>query len=143
VGEPTCVDHAARVETSWMLALEPDLVCIDRLSDDPEAAHVGVYGRNPRFTASAEFGERQIAAAAELLAARAGELLGGVRPDPLADLRAFVEYGWPERPILRGRAGAEAQLLVRNPGRSSRYVSALRIDVDGSPLEPSSLVLVN
>jgi creatinine amidohydrolase len=142
-GEPTCVDHAARVETSWMLALEPDLVRLDRLPDDPEAATVGVYGRNPRFTASADFGERQIAAAAELLAARAGELLAGDRPDPLADLRAFVEYCWPEPPILRGRAGSEPELLVANPGRSSRYVSALRVDVDGSPLNPSALVLVN
>jgi creatinine amidohydrolase len=141
--EPTCVDHAARVETSWMLALEPELVQIDRLADDPQAAHVGVYGPNPRFTASAEFGERQIGAAAELLAARARALLVGERPDPLADLRTFVEYGWPERPILRGRAGPEPQLLVTNPGRASRYLSALRLEVDGSPLDPSILLLVN
>jgi creatinine amidohydrolase len=142
-GEPTAVDHAARVETSWMLALEPELVRIDRLSDDPEGAHLGVYGRNPRFTASVEFGEGQIAAAAELLAARARGLLDGRRPDPLADLRAFVEYGWPERPLLRGRAGPEPQLLVTNPGRSSRYVSAFRLDIDGSPLAQDGLVLVN
>lgn len=141
--EPTCVDHAARVETSWMLALEPDLVRIDRLADDPQATHVGIYGPNPRFTAAAEFGERQIEAAAELLAARARALLAGERPDPFADLRTFVEYGWPERPILRGRAGPEPRLLVANPGRASRYLSALQVEVDGSPLDASTLVLVN
>ena len=142
-GEPNVVDHAARIETSWMLALEPELVRLDRLSDDPEAAHLGVYGRNPRFTASVELGEKQIAAAAELLSTRASALLDGHRPDALADLRAFVEYGWPERPLLRGRAGPEPQLLVANPGRSSRYLSALRLEVDGSPLDQGRLVLVN
>jgi creatinine amidohydrolase/Fe(II)-dependent formamide hydrolase-like protein len=142
-GEPTTVDHAARIETSWMLALEPDLVHLDRLADDPDAAHLGVYGRNPRFTASAEFGEDQLTAAAELLASRARDLLAGRPFDPLADLRAFVEHGWPERPELRGRAGAPAELRLANPGRSSRYVSALRVDVDGAHVDEAGLVLVN
>lgn len=140
-GEPTTVDHAARIETSWMLALEPDLVRLERLSDDPEASQVGVYGRNPRFTASAEFGEEQIAAAAELLAARSSALLDGRRPDPYADLRAFVEHAWSERPVLRGRAGRAAALVLENPGRSSRYLSALEVEIDGQPVD--GLVLVN
>jgi creatinine amidohydrolase len=140
-GEPTTVDHAARIETSWMLALEPELVRLDRLPDDPDAAPLGVYGRNPRFTASAEFGEAQIAAAAQLLAERARRLLGGGLDDPLADLRAFVEYGWPERPTLRGRAGEPAELLLANPGRSSRYLSGFSVSVDGA--EPDDVVLVN
>jgi creatinine amidohydrolase len=141
--EPTCVDHAARVETSWMLALEPGLVHTDRLADDPDAANPGVYGRNPRFTASAEFGASQISAAAELLAARARGLLIGMRPDPLADLRRFVRYAWPEPPSLRGRAGAPAQLLISNPGRSSRYLSALGVSIDGASVDPGTLLLVN
>jgi creatinine amidohydrolase len=142
-GEPTTVDHAARIETSWMLALEPDLVKLDRLADDPDAVQAGIYGRNPRFTASAEFGERQLAAGAQLLAARAEDLLAGRRPDSLADLRNFVRHGWPERPVLRGRAGAEAALVLENPGRSSRYLSRLRIEVDGEQLDERELVLVN
>lgn len=142
-GEPTCVDHAARVETSWMLELEPGLVHTDRLADDPEAANLGVYGRNPRFTASADFGASQISAAAELLAGRARGMLAGTRPDPLADLRSFVRYAWPEPPSLRGRAGAPPQLLIANPGRSSRYLSALSIAVDGAAVDPRTLLLVN
>jgi creatinine amidohydrolase len=138
--EPTTVDHAARIETSWMLALEPDLVRLDRLPDDPEAASLGVYGRNPRFTASLEFGDAQIAAAAQLLAERARSLLDGRRGDPLADLRAFVEYGWSEPPTLRGRAGEPAELLLANSGRSSRYVSAFTVSVDGSQLPEAVLV---
>ena len=141
--EPTTVDHAARIETSWMLALEPALVRLDRLDDDPDATQVGIYGRNPRFTASAEFGERQIAEGAELLAARARGLLERRLVDPYADLRAFVEHGWTERPALRGRAGPAAALLLENPGRSSRYVSALRVEVDGARIAEQEVVLVN
>lgn len=139
-GEPTAVDHAALVETSWMLALEPDLVHVDRLADDPEAAHAGVYGRNPRFTASAEFGAAQIDAAAELLAGRAADLVAGRERDTLADLRAFVEHCWPERPTLAAGAGG---LLLTNPGTSSRYISSLRIEIGGAEIDPEQVVLVN
>ncbi len=142
-GEPTVVDHAALIETSWMLALEPELVHLDRLSDDPAATHPGIYGPNPRFTASVEFGEEQVSAGAELLASRAQDLVAGRRPDPFADLRAFVEYGWPERPLLSGRAGPPARLLITNPGRASRYLSGLRLELDGAPVDERSLVLVN
>lgn len=142
-GEPTAVDHAAMVETSWMLTLHPELVHTDRLSDDPAAAHEGVYGPNPRFTALADFGERQIEAATELLAERARELAAGRRVDQLADLRAFVEYGWPERPLLAGRAGEAPALLLTNPGRASRYVSSLCVEVDGAPLDQQAVALVN
>lgn len=142
-GEPTVVDHAALVETSWLLELEPELVRLERLSEDPDAAEVGVYGRNPRFTASAAFGREQIEAAAELLARRARGLLEGERPDPFADLRRFVEHSWPERPLLRGRAGSDATLLLHNPGRASRYVSGLRLELDGARLDPTRVVLAN
>ena len=137
-GEPTCVDHAAMVETSWMLALEPDLVHLDRLSDDPDARHDGVYGPNPRFTASREFGEAQIAAGAELLAERARALLDGTHVDALADLRAFVQHAWPERPRISGRAPSE--LLLENTGRASRYVTSLDVTVDGERIENVELV---
>jgi creatinine amidohydrolase len=140
VGEPMTVDHAARIETSWMLELEPELVRLERLSDDPAAAHVGVYGRNPRFTASAELGRLQIDAAAELLAERARGLVDGRRPDALADLRLFVEHCWPEKPDLRSDGDT---LVLHNPGTSSRYLSSLDLELDGKRLDPEHLVLVN
>jgi creatinine amidohydrolase len=142
-GDPSTIDHAARIETSWMLALEPGLVHVDRLSDDPDAAELGVYGRNPRFTASRELGEMQISAAAELLAERARALLAGDPADTYADLRTFVAHGWPERPRLRGRAGPSGSLILHNPGRSSRYVSALRLEIDGRAVPPEQVQLVN
>ena len=135
-GDPSTVDHAARIETSWMLELEPELVLLDRLSEDPEAAHLGIYGRNPRFTASTEFGRRQIDDGAELLAERARGLLAGEKPDTFADLRKFVEHGWHERPVLRGRAGPEAALVLHNPGAASRYVSSFDVELDGARLDP-------
>lgn len=141
--EPTAVDHAALVETSWMLALEPQFVRLDRLSDDPEADHLGVYGRNPRFTSSAFFGEAQIAAAAELLAARARDLLAGRRLDAYEDLRRFVEFAWPEPLVLRADREHAGRLVLVNPGRSSRYLTSLELEVDGMRLDPAAVSLVN
>jgi creatinine amidohydrolase len=142
-GDPTTGDHAARIETSWTLELEPELVRLDLLEDDPEAAHLGVYGRNPRFTASAELGRSQIENAAELLAERAMALLAGERPDTFADLRAFIRYGWPERPTLRGEAAPEAAIVLHNPGTSSRYISALEVALDGKRVGGEHVFLVN
>ncbi len=124
-GEPTLVDHAAAVETSWMLALRPEDVRTDRLPDDPAARPLGVYGPNPRFTADGGRGATQLAAAAELLSERVTAMLDGRPVDQEADLGAFVEHGWPEPLRLAGRAGSagQAALLVTNPGRASRYVS--------------------
>jgi creatinine amidohydrolase len=143
-GEPTTVDHAARIETSWTLALEPDLVRLDRLEDNPAASHVGVYGPNPRFTASAAFGEEQITAASALLAQRAGALVAGEQQDPLEDLRTFVRYGWSESPLLSGDVTEEtARLLLTNPGRASRYLSGLSVEIDGSTVDPEDTILIN
>jgi creatinine amidohydrolase len=142
-GDPSTVDHAARIETSWMLELEPDLVRLDALADDPDASHLGIYGRNPRFTASVELGRSQIEHGATLLAERARGLLSGVRPDTFADLRRFIEYGWPERPQLRGEAAPEAALVLHNPGTSSRYLSSLDLAIDGKPVRREQIVLVN
>jgi creatinine amidohydrolase len=142
-GEPTSGDHAARIETSWTLELEPDLVDLEALEDDPDATHLGVYGRNPRFTASRELGRAQIDAAASLLGERARGLLAGERPDTFADLRTFIEHGWPERPTLRGEAAPEAALVLHNPGTSSRYISGLDVVLDGKPVGREHVFLVN
>ena len=142
-GEPTTVDHAARIETSWMLELEPELVHLDRLSDDPDAQQVGIYGRNPRFTASAQFGREQLEAAAELLGDRVGSLRAGTPMDPLADLRRFVQFGWPEPLLVQGRLGPPSSLVLHNPGSSSRYLSSLALEIDGTAVPPSAIVLTN
>lgn len=144
-GEPRVIDHAALVETSWMLALQPELVHLERLADDPEAAHAGVYGRNPRFTASAEWGRASLDAAAALLAERVRGLLAGGAIDDLADLRRFVACSWPEPLVARmDRDGAPGtRVALHNPGRASRYLSALRVEVDGEVVDPETVVLVN
>jgi creatinine amidohydrolase len=140
-GEPRIIDHAALVETSWMLALHPELVALDRLADDPAAAHPGVYGRNPRFTADAGWGRSAIDAAADLLAQRATALLDGAPLEPLDDLRRFVAHSWPE-PLQLTAPGGTA-LGLHNPGRASRYVSALEVEVDGVAVDPAAVTLVN
>jgi hypothetical protein len=128
-----------------MLALAPELVRLDRLADDPEAAHAGVYGRNPRFTASGKWGRESVAAAAALLAQRATGLLDGEQVDDLADLRRFVAFSWPEPLELDGTAsdGERTRLGLHNPGRASRYLSALDVEIDGVAVDPASVVLTN
>jgi hypothetical protein len=126
-----------------MLGLEPELVRLDRLADDPDAQHAGVYGRNPRFTASADWGRASVNAAAERLAARAAALLAGRELDTLADLRRFVACSWPEPLELSGVAPGATELGLHNPGRASRYVSGLDVAVDGARVGPERVVLVN
>jgi creatinine amidohydrolase len=146
---PVTVDHGSTMETSWVAALAPELVDTDRLSDDPAAAIVGIYGPNPRFTMDAATGAAQIEAAATLLADRAAAVLGGEPYDPHADLRTFVARYWPERLVLAGRAGGPGDeadgpaILVTNPAPVSRYVSGLVLRLDGQPVPADDLSLIN
>lgn len=144
-GWPVTVDHGSTMETSWTSALAPELVDVGRLPDDPDAAIVGVYGPNPRYTVDAARGAAQVQAAAGLLASRAAAALQGADHDPHADLRTFVDRYWPERLVLGGRAGEPdaAALLITNPAPVSRYLSGLTARLDGRPLGPEGLVLVN
>jgi len=125
--EPTVIDHASTVETSWMLALEPELVRVDLLDDDPSAITTGVYGRNPRFTATADFGAEQIAFCADLLSQRVAGLLEGTWSDDRGDLVSFVANVWPEPLTLTGSADSSNGLIlsIGNPGRASRYISGI------------------
>jgi creatinine amidohydrolase len=142
---PVAVDHGATMETSWMAALEPDLVDTTALPDDPDAVTTGVYGPNPRFTADAAAGGAQIDAAAALLAARASALLAGEALDTFADLRDLVDRYWPERLTLGARAGdrGEAALLVTNTGPVSRYLSSIRVRIDAVDVLASDVALRN
>ena len=151
---PVAVDHGSTMETSWLAALEPSLVHTDRLPDDPAATIAGVYGPNPRFTVDAATGRAQVEAAAMLLADRVTASLRGDLPDPLADLRVFVERYWPERLLLGGRAagvpvagngatGGSPAILITNPAPVSRYLSGCRLRLDGALLPRGELTFVN
>jgi len=136
------------METSWVAALEPDLVALERLPDDPAAKIAGVYGPNPRGTWDAGRGAAQIDAAATLLAERVAGLLRGGELDTYADLRGFVDRYWPESLLLSGRAAgaagdAPSALLIANAAPVSRYVSGLRLELDGEAVAGPDLVLVN
>jgi creatinine amidohydrolase len=145
-GEPTVIDHASTIETSWMLALAPTLVDLAALPDDPRAATLGVYGANPRFTAAAEIGRQQIRACAGLLAERATALLSGGWQDQGQDLQRFVDLVWPEPLVLEAAAAPTGglSLTLSNPGRASRYVSAVRtVTVADRTVSPQDIELVN
>ncbi|HYF52182.1 MAG TPA: creatininase family protein [Planctomycetota bacterium] len=60
------MDHAARNETSLMMALRPELVDLGRLSQDRKVWPQGVGGQDPR-DASAAYGEECLATSLKLL----------------------------------------------------------------------------
>lgn len=141
---PVAVDHGSILETSWVLAMEPDLVHPERLPADPAATDIlGVYGPNPRDRASRELGERQLDACATLLAERATRLLAGERLDAFADLRDFVARYWPEPLELSAGDAPSGTLRLRNPAPVSRYLTGLRVSLDDRELEPATVGLVN
>lgn len=67
------MDHAARNETSLVMALQPDLVDLSLLSPDRSVWPQGVGGEDPR-DATPEHGEECIAACLDLLGAKLSEL---------------------------------------------------------------------
>jgi creatinine amidohydrolase len=145
-GEPTVVDHASTIETSWMLALAPDLVDLDQLPDDPATPTLGVYGANPRFTASPGLGQAQVDACADLLASRATGLQAGSWQDSGQDLRSFVDLVWPEPLTLEATRddSGSVRAAITNPGRASRYLSAVGgVRVGGRAVPADEVLLAN
>lgn len=64
-------DHAAAYETSLLLAIAPETVDLAALDPDPAAPIAGAaLGEDPREKASAEYGERALAAAVRSLGER-------------------------------------------------------------------------
>ena len=111
-GEPTVVDHAARIETSWMLALEPDSCGSTGSPTIRRQNSVGIYGRNPRFTS-------------RRTSANADQGGGGAPSRPRAGCSlANGETRWPtcapslstagRTPMLHGRAGP-SRAFCRKP----------------------------
>jgi len=72
---PDAGDHAAKWETSLLMALCPELVDMSRLPDDPRARLIGVGGINPRNSASAEYGKAGVEAIVTAITTRNHALL--------------------------------------------------------------------
>ena len=146
LGEPTVIDHASTIETSWILAHHPDLVQLELLPEQEDAHIVGVYGKNPRVTATAALGRQQREASADLLARRCQAILRGEWRDNLDDLRRFVDFVWPEPLTVAIASEKDVQLrvLIRNPGRASRDITARRdLIIDGRRVDLDNATLTN
>ncbi|MBI3990620.1 MAG: creatininase family protein [Candidatus Omnitrophica bacterium] len=75
---PDAGDHAAAWETSLMMALRPDLVDLKRLPKGANKKLIGVWGKDPRKYASAEFGRKGIDAIVKRVDAKVKEMLKGL-----------------------------------------------------------------
>ena len=119
---------------------------LELLPEQEDAQIVGVYGKNPRVTATAELGRRQREASADLLARRCQAILRGEWRDNLEDLRRFVDFVWPE-PLtitIAFENDVQPQVLIRNPGRASRYITALRdLIIDGRRVDLDDATITN
>lgn len=138
---PVPVDHGSVLETSLVLAIAPELVDLGALPEPSEVPVVGIYGPDPRGRATATLGEACLAACVALLASRVRALLEGDGIDTYADLRLLVERYWPE-PMTIAAADA-GTLLLRNTGPVSRYLSRVRLTIDGEPIDPTRTRLRN
>lgn len=138
---PVPVDHGSVLETSLVLAIAPELVDLEALPDPVDAPVVGVYGPDPRGRAIAEQGEARLSDGARLLAGRVRTLLAGGVIDPLADLRLLVTRYWPEPMDLE--IADPSTLVLANTGPVSRYLSDLRLTIDGVPLGSGRVSLRN
>ena len=74
---PDAGDHAAKWETSLLMALRPDCVDLSRLPSDKSVPLIGVVGTDPRGTASKEFGEFAVNLLVDRIVTHAHKLLEG------------------------------------------------------------------
>jgi len=77
------MDHAAKWETSYMMAFRPELVEMDRIAREDLVSEAGrkeagIGGLDPREHASAEVGEKAIARMVDAIGRKAKELLAGL-----------------------------------------------------------------
>jgi len=145
--EESIIDHAAKVETSLMQELWPDLVDISRLSDNPDEYPIGVYGLNPRFTASPDWGRRMVDHIVKRLSIGVSSLLRGSRVDNYSDLRAFIKKHWSKPLQVKGPYRSNRQRTefeVFNDSKYSRFISSVvRVEIDGKPVPLEAISFKN
>ncbi|MCX5769623.1 MAG: creatininase family protein [Candidatus Hydrogenedentes bacterium] len=99
-GKECNTDHAAKWETSDMMALYPDLVDVSELGSGPLAPDMkppdGIGGLDPRVHASSDVGWRSVEIAAEAIGQKARELLKSLPEDQQSFRLDSVspEYWW-------------------------------------------------
>jgi creatinine amidohydrolase len=91
-------DHAAKWETSDMMALYPDCVDMTELGTEPiplnMSAPSGIGGLDPREHASPEIGRRCIELAADAIGRKAQELLKSLPPEHRAFRKEHIAVGY-------------------------------------------------
>ena len=141
-------DHGAKVETSYMLELCGDLVKLENLANDQDATFVGVYGPNPRFTASKDWGAQLSRRVVAGLVERVNAALSGKLVDNWADLRVLVrrlQAGDMSVVFDSGRLKESGLTFeIQNVNLQSKYITAVRsLTWDGKPMNSEDLIFRN
>lgn len=140
-------DHGARVETSYLLSLRPELVDLGALEADPDATHLGVYGPNPRYTADAGWGDVLVGAAVSRLVERVEAAVATGSTDNWGDFRRLVErlQAGPLSLVDDSLAPIEGGLEFRvaHPGEQSKYLTTFEVVIDGVGVPASATSLRN
>jgi len=142
-------DHGAKVETSYMMEFFPESVELTALDDDPNSSHIGVYGPNPRFTATRDWGSQMADHAVNRLVEEIESLLKGKEVDSWRLLRGLVErLQSGDLEVLRGRTyrneSGGLHLYFYNPHPQSKYITGIQsFQIDDKDVDFSSGVLRN
>lgn len=142
-------DHGAKVETSYMMELWPDTVDLDRLTDDRDAEFVGVYGDNPRFTASRSLGAVLSDHVVSRLCERVdAALLGGVIDNWEDFRRLVVRLQAGPLVVVPGSSKIDArgtlQFEMENHESQSKYITGMsELRLNDRPISAGRVRLYN
>ena len=141
-------DHGAKVETSYMLELCAELVKLENLANHAEATFPGIYGPNPLFTASQEWGSILASRAVAALVKRVDGALDSAPVDNWADLRRLIQRLQAGDLILAqdsGRVGENGLVFeLENVQSQSKYITAVRsFRWDGALMSSDGLIFHN
>jgi creatinine amidohydrolase len=140
-------EHAAKWETALFMDTHPELVKMERLKDTPLEQLKGIYGEDPRLTSSKLLGQRTIELVVERLAEEIKSVANGGNPKNKERHANWVRAAWSE-PLEMVKdslslVGNELVFSFFNPHLKSRYITGIRVTINGVSVINEDVRLIN